>query len=54
MLGRLRMSVYQAIDAYRTLAESIFDTEITRWLDKANPAAAAPRVLVGETRESLP
>jgi patatin-like phospholipase/acyl hydrolase len=34
MLGRLKLSVNQAIDAYKDLAEEGFGTETTSWLGK--------------------
>lgn len=43
MLGRLKMSVNDAIDAYKGLAEEVFGTETRSWLGKANPISSAPR-----------
>jgi patatin-like phospholipase/acyl hydrolase len=40
MLGRLKMPVDEAIDAYRGLSDEVFGQEANSWLGGANPCQA--------------
>ena len=43
MLGRLKMSVNAAIEAYNGFAKEVFHTETRSWLNRFNPVATLPR-----------
>jgi patatin-like phospholipase/acyl hydrolase len=43
MVGRLKMSVGAALEAYRDVAKEVFHTETRSWLNRLNPVAMLPR-----------
>jgi predicted acylesterase/phospholipase RssA len=53
MLGRLKMSVNDAIDAYKVLSENVFGEETRSWLSKANPISTEPRYSVDNLEAAI-